>query len=69
MQQVTQYDFFVACVDEYIEQKIIAKLFLKGFGVLQIEKMYSDPFKIALHGNTVCPNKTIKQSKILLRNL
>ena len=39
MQQVTQYDFFVACVDEYIEQKIIAKLLLKGFGVPEIKKM------------------------------
>ena len=39
MQQVTQYDFFAVCVDEYIEQKIIAKLFFKGFGVLQIKKM------------------------------
>ena len=39
MQQVTQYDIFAACMDEYTEQKIIAKLYLKGFGVLQIKKM------------------------------
>ena len=39
MQQVTKYDFLAACVDENIEQKIIAKLLLKGFGVLEIKKM------------------------------